>query len=351
VSAHSFGSDNHSGGHPEVIEAVLAANEGHAPGYGADPWTARVEELFREHLGPQASAFVVFNGSGANVAALRALGRPYDAVICPASAHLNVDECGAPERIAGVKLLTAECPDGKLTPELAESRITGVGDEHAVQPRIISISQSTELGTVYEPSEIAALAELAHEREMLLHIDGARLCNAAASLEVELRELVTDVGVDALSFGGTKNGLLLGEAVVLMRPEHAADFRFLRKQTLQLASKMRFISAQLEALLGGDLWLRAAGNANRMAGRLGAAIEALDGATLAHPVQANGVFAWLPDPAIDGLLETMPGDPPFHRWPSSERVEGSSLIRLLCSWDTSEADVDELAGAIADCLG
>ncbi len=262
MSGHDFASDNHSGAHPEVLEAVAAANQGHAPAYGADEWTARAESLFRDLFGPDARAFFVFNGTGANNTALRAIARPFDAVICPATAHLNVDECGAPERIAGVKLLEVGCPDGKLTPETAATRISHIGDEHASQARIVSISQATEMGTVYTPEQTLALAELAHEREMLLHVDGARLANAAVSVGVEMRELVTDCGVDALSFGGTKNGLLFGEAVVFLRPALAEDFLYLRKQSLQLASKMRFVAAQFEALLSADLWRRSASQAN-----------------------------------------------------------------------------------------
>lgn len=341
-----FASDNHSGAHPAVLEAVVAANEGHAAAYGADQWTARAEALFRDHFGDSARAFLVLNGTGANVTALRALARPFDAVICPSTAHLNVDECGAPERFGGVKLLEVDCPDGKLTPELAATRITHIGDEHVSQAQILSISQSTELGTVYTPEETRALAGFAHERGMLLHLDGARLSNAAASLGVTLRELVTDAGVDALSFGGTKNALLFGDAVVLLDPELATDFKYLRKQSLQLASKMRFLGAQFEALLSGDLWLRCASHANLMARRLGEAIESADGAELAHPVEANGVFARLPDPAVARLFE-LPGDPPFHVWASGEGEEGKSVIRLMCSWDTGDEDIERFSEALA----
>jgi threonine aldolase len=340
-----FASDNHSGAHPEVLEALARANEGHAPAYGDDAWSARATELFREHFGPDAQAYLVLNGSGANLVALRALTRPYDAVILPETAHINVDECGAPERIAGVKLLTVETPDGKLTPELAATRITRIGDEHASQPRVISISQSSEFGTVYTPAEISAIADLAHEHDLFLHIDRARLANAAVSLDAGLKELTTDCGADAVSVGGTKNGLLFADAVVLLRPELAEQMKYLRKQSLQLASKMRFIAAQFEAMLDGDLWKRTATQANAMAARLAEAIEAAEGAELAHPAQANEVFARLPAEAIDRLEADLPGELPFHRWPGEE-----NLIRLVCSWDTETGDVSAFERALSAAL-
>lgn len=339
---HDFASDNHAGAHPEVLEAIVAANEGHAGAYGADGWTEGAAEAFRRHFGPDARAFAVFNGSAANVLAIDALTRPHEAVICPETAHLNVDECGAPERIAGVKLLTVATEHGKLAPPDVERWERIRGDQHHVQPRVVSVAQATELGTVYAPEEIRALADRAHELGMLLHVDGARLANAAASTGASLAELTTDVGVDALSFGGTKNGLLLGDAVVFPRGEGAEGFEFVRKQGMQLASKMRFISAQLQALLEGDLWLRSASRANGMAARLGAAAEAIDGVTIVHPVEANAVFASLPRAAVDELLADLPGQPPFHVWD-----ERSSVVRWMCSWDTTEADVDEFGTAIA----
>ena len=341
-----FASDNHSGAHPEVLARLAAVNDGHVDAYGDDPYTGAAEERFREHFGEQAVAFLVFNGTGANVLALLAMCRSYEAVICPQTAHLNVDECGAPERIAGVKLLTVEAPDGKLTPERVAERIARVGDQHASQPRVISISQATELGTVYTAQEVGALAELAHEHGMLLHIDGARLANAAAGLGVPLRALTTDTGADAVSFGGTKNGLLLGDAVVFLRPELARDFSFVRKQSMQLASKMRFLAAQFEALLGGDLWHRNASQANAMARRLAEAISAIDGVRIAYSVESNGVFVSLPGDAIERLRSSLPGELPFHVWD-----EAAGIVRLMCSWDTTPDDVDGLASALAAALG
>ncbi len=343
---HDFASDNHAGAHPEVIEAIVAANVGHSGSYGADGWTERADEAFRRHFGPEARAFPVFNGSAANVLCVDALTRPHEAVICAATAHLNVDECGAPERIAGVKLLTVETEHGKLVPADLARWDAKRGDEHHVQPRVVSLTQATELGTVYDVAELEAIVDAAHGEGMLVHVDGARLANAAASLRVGLGELTTDVGVDAVSFGGTKNGLVGGEAVVFPRSEGAEGFEFIRKQGMQLASKMRFISAQLEALLADDLWLRSASHANAMATRLAAAVRGVAGVEITHPVEANGVFARLPRPAIDRLLAELPGEDPFYVWD-----EATGEARWMCSWDTTETDVDEFAKAIADAVG
>ncbi len=251
-----FGSDNFAGVHPEVLDAIARANEGHAVAYGHDEWTARAEEAFRHHFGPDARAFPVFNGTAANVLSLIATCETWQAAICTDTAHLHVDECGAPERLAGVKLIPIATEHGKLDPDAVTARITRVGDQHAVQPRVLTISQATELGTVYTAAEVAALAEAAHEHGLLLHVDGARLANAAVHLDTTLAAITTEAGADVVSFGGTKNGLMLGEAVVLLNPELGERFEFERKQLGQLASKMRFVSAQLEALLEGDLWRR-----------------------------------------------------------------------------------------------
>jgi threonine aldolase len=341
-----FGSDNHAGVHPEVLEAVAAANVGHADAYGADRWTARLGEAVRRHFGEDAVALPVFNGTGANVLCLELLGRPQEAVICTSDAHINVDECGAPERITGMKLLTVETEHGKLEPADLDRWESRRGDEHHVQPRIVSISESTELGTVYTPEEIGSIADAAHRKGMYLHVDGARLANAAAALGVPLSALTTAAGVDAVSFGGTKNGLMFGELAVFGGEIGPGPIPFARKQLMQLASKMRFLSAQFEALLGaGDLWLRSATHANRMAARLAARIEAIDGVEAVHPVEANGVFARMPTPAITHLHERLPGEHPFHVWDESEGV-----VRWMCSWDTTEADVDDLAVEVAAAL-
>ncbi len=340
--ARGFASDNFAGAHPDVMAAVAAANDGHAAAYGADPWTAACEERFREHFGPTARTLPVFNGTGANVICLRAALRPFEAAICPASAHLAVDECGAPEALAGVKLLTVPTPDGKLTPGLAASAVERVGDQHAVQSRLLSISNATELGTVYSVSETRALAEFAHSRGLLLHVDGARLANAAAALEVSLASLTADAGVDILSFGGTKNGLLFGDAVVVFGDELADGLEFVRKQSMQLASKMRFLSVQLATLLEDDLWLRNARHANAMARRLADAVMAIERVDLTQAVEANAVIATLPRAAIERLRESVPGELPFYVWD-----ERRDEVRWMCSWDTTPEDVDRFAEAVA----
>jgi threonine aldolase len=331
MSARGFASDNHAGALPEVLDAIARANTGHAVSYGGDEWTARVEELFRQAFGPDARAALVFNGTGANVVALHALCRPFEAVVCAATAHLNVDECGAPERVAGLKLLPVDTPDGKLTPALVEPRLVRFGDEHAVQPRVVSITQSTELGTVYGLDEIRSLTDQAHAHGMLLHVDGARLANAAVALGVSLSAVTTEAGVDVVSFGGTKNGLLLGEAVVFLRAGLGDEVAFLRKQSMQLASKMRFIAAQFEVLLTDGLWQRPAAHANAMAARLAEGVAGIPGVHVTQRVEANAVFAVVPPEVAAPLQE---------RWHFYTWDERSSEVRWMCSWDTTEEDVD-----------
>ncbi len=335
-----FASDNSAGIHPAVLEAIAAANAGHAFAYGDDDWTRRIERLFAERFGADAQTFLVWSGTAANVLCLRAVCRPWEAAICTDSAHLNVDEAGASEAIAGVKLLTAPTAHGKLTPELVESLIVRVGDVHAVQPRVISISQATELGTVYDQQEIAELSALAHARGLVLHMDGARLANAAAALGASLEALTA--GVDLLSFGGTKNGLIGAEAVVFLNPALAGGFQYLRKQSLHLASKMRFLAAQFDALLSDDLWLKLARNANAMAARLAEAISSIPHVEITRPVQANAVFATLPHEAIARLLERFQ----FYIWD-----ERRDEVRWMCAWDTTEDDVAALAEAVRAAVG
>jgi threonine aldolase len=338
----NFASDNYAPAHPDVLAAIAEVNAGPAKPYGADPWTARAEELLRAHLGEQARSFLVFNGTGANVLCFRALCRPWDSVVCAATAHVNVDEGGAPERIAGVKLHALATPDGKLTPDLVAPLLWRAGDEHVVQPRVVSVAQSTELGTRYSPDELAALAGFAHEHGMLLHVDGARICNAAAGLDLPLRAVVTDAGVDALSFGATKNGVLLGEAVVFLRPELADGVLYLRKQTLQLASKGRYLAAQYIALLEGDLWQRNAAHANAMAARLERAVAGVPGVRITQAVQANAVFAVIAPAAVEALHR----DFHFYVWD-----EPAGEVRWMCSWDTAPEDVDAFAAAITRTCG
>lgn len=338
-----FASDNYAPAHPEALAAVAAANVGHARAYGADPWTAKLREDIRAAFGPDAVAFPVFNGTAANVLCLHAVCKPWDAVIVTSNAHLHTDECGAPEAVAGLKLLAVDAPDAKLTPELAETTIRMVGDEHARQARVVSITQSTELGTVYSVAEVRALADWAHAHDLLLHVDGARLFNAAAALGEDPRAFTTDAGADLLSLGGTKAGLLGAEAVVLLHgAAHDDGLKFLRKQTMQLASKMRFASAQLSALLTDRLWERTAGHANLMAARLEAALAGVPSLTVTHPVQANVVFATLPPAATERLQE---------RWPFYVWDERTGEVRWMCAWDTTPEDVDAFAADVRAELG
>ena len=342
----TFASDNHAGAHPAVIEAIAAANDGHAPAYGADRWTARAEALLRDRLGDDARVFPVFNGTGANVLALRAACAPWGAAICAATAHLNADEGGAPERVGGVKLLTAPTADGKLRPADVERLCDRLGDEHQAQAQVVSIANATELGTVHTPAEVRALADAAHARGMALHVDGARICQAAASLGLPLRALTTDAGVDLLSFGATKAGALGAEAVVVLgggaRVRNADGLPFLRKQSLQLASKSRFLAAQLVALLEDGLWERLAAHANAMAARLADGVRGAPGLEITQAVQANAVFATLPRAAIERLQR----DWRFYVWDAAR-----SEVRWMCAWDTEAADVDRFAAAVRETLG
>jgi threonine aldolase len=332
-----FASDNYAGAHPEIVAALAVANGGHVTSYGADPYTAAATAAFRAHFGAQAKVFFVFNGTGANVVSLQSMTQRWDAVICADSAHINTDECGAPEKVAGLKLLTAPTPDGKLTPALVDLLAGGRGDEHRAQPRVVSITQSTELGTLYTVDEIATLAAHVHERGLLLHLDGARLANAAAALDVPLRACTTDAGIDVLSFGGTKNGLLLGEAIVVLNPDAVRGIDFLRKAAMQLASKMRFVGVQFETLLGSDLWLRSARHANAMAARLADALRDVPGVQITRPVQVNAVFATLPREVTARLQDQFH----FYVW-----NEHTGEVRWMCAFDTTEQDVDDFAEAI-----
>lgn len=344
TAVRGFASDNYSGIHPEVLAAIAAANDGHQIAYGEDQYTGRLQEVFRGHFGDSAQAFPVFNGTGANVTGLQSMLPRWGAVISASTAHINVDEGGAPERIGGFKLLTVPADDGKLTPELVDREAWGWGDEHRAQPLVVSITQSTELGTLYTVDEIAALAEHAHERGMKLHLDGARISNAAAALDVPLRAFTTDVGVDVLSFGGTKNGAMLGEAIVVLNPDAAEGLLYSRKYNMQLSSKMRFVSAQLIALLEGDLWLRNARHSNAMAQRLRSEVEqgiaegSIRGVAFTQPTQSNGVFATLPDGVADRLREKFR----FYDWDAARNE-----VRWMCSFDTQESDVDAFVAELS----
>jgi threonine aldolase len=339
-----FASDNYAGVHPAVLTALAEANGGHQGAYGADLYTARLAEVLGKHFGSQAEIFPVFNGTGANVVALTSLLPRWGAVIATSNAHIHTDENGAPERVSGLKILAIDTPDGKLTPALIDQQAWGWGDEHRAQPLAVSITQSTEVGTVYSVDEIHAIADHAHSLGMTLHMDGARIANAAAALQVPLRALTTDAGVDILSFGGTKNGLLYGEVIVALNPAASDGLVFLRKLSMQLASKMRFLSAQFLALLDGDLWLRSAAHANAMAHHLRHELEHahLDGLSFSRDTQANAVFAIIENSVADRLRESFA----FYDW---DRAAGE--VRWMTSFDTTEADVDALVAAVTKELG
>lgn len=339
-----FGSDNHSGISPEILKAIADANVEHALAYGDDEWCARTEALFREHFGPQAKVYFVFNGTGANVLNIDAMCRSHEAVVCAETAHINVDECGAPQRVVGCRLLTVDTPDGKLTPELVKTRLHGFGFEHHSQPRAISITQSTELGTLYTLDEIRALADLAHSYNMYLHMDGARLANAAVALGCSFKEMTTDLGVDCLSFGGTKNGMLMGESVVLLNPALDVDMKYRRKQMTQLCSKMRFVAAQFEAYLSTSLWRRNAEHSNRMAQLLCSELQPLTAThplKVMYPVQVNSVFVQLPADVWHALQKEYF----FYDWD-----EAANVVRWMCSFDTTEDDIHNFLSALKKLL-
>jgi threonine aldolase len=343
ASRRDFASDNYAGAHPEVIAALAAANGGHVTSYGEDPWTARLQRAFTDLLGEGVEAFPVFNGTGANVVGLQSMLTRWGAVITPSLAHINTDEGAAPEKVGGFKLVPVATPDAKLTPELIAA-VAGSRGVHQAVPQVVSITQSTELGTLYTADEIAAIADRAHALGLKVHMDGARIANAAAALGAPLREFTRDAGLDVLSFGGTKNGAIGAEAVVVLNPTAVEGIAFLRKSAMQLASKMRFVSAQLVALLADDLWLRSGAHANAMAARLRSGIEtglsdgSIRGVAFTQPTQANGVFATLPAGVADRLRDRFR----FYDW-----NEATGEVRWLTSFDTAEADVDAFVSAIA----
>ncbi len=342
-----FGSDNHSGASPEVLKAIAEANVDHALAYGDDEYCARVGELFKQTFGEQASVYLVFNGTGANVLNIDAMCRSHNAVVCAETAHINVDECGAPQRIVGCRLLTVPTPDGKLTPELVKTQLHGFGFEHHSQPRAISISQPTELGTLYTIDELKALADLAHSYDMYLHVDGARLANAAVALGCTFRQMTTDCGVDCLSFGGTKNGLLMGESAVILNPKLDVELKYRRKQMAQLCSKMRFMAVQFEAYLNGErrtengelvpLWRSNAEHSNRMAQLLYRELQDVPQVKVMYPVQVNSVFAQLPREVWTALQQEYF----FYDWDDAENV-----VRWMCSFDTTEEDIHNFVAAL-----
>jgi threonine aldolase len=336
----SFGSDNHARVHPAIMKALVDANAGDAVAYGADPWSTRATSALKRLAGASGEVYLVLNGSGANVLGLGLLLGRHEAVICASSAHINTDECGATERILGAKLLTVPAHDGKLTPQLIASRLTGRGDEHFAQPSVVCVTQATEFGTCYTLPELAAIHAFCTENGLRVFMDGARLANAAAHLGCSLSALAEHA--DVLSFGGTKNGAMGVEALVVMDPSCDGSTPYLRKQHMQLASKMRYLGVQLDALLTDDLWLRNAAHANAMASRLAEGLAVIPGVSVVHPVESDAVFARLDMSRIDALQKEWT----FHVWD-----EGESIVRWMTAFDTSETDVDEFLSAIAATAG
>ncbi|MBN2461122.1 MAG: low specificity L-threonine aldolase [Candidatus Cloacimonetes bacterium] len=337
-----FASDNNSGVHPEVMQAIQSVNKGHVIGYGDDEYTDRAVTLVKKHFGKEAQVFFVFNGTGANVLSCQAATRPFNSIICAETSHLHEDECGAPEKFTGCKVLTVPSRHGKISVPSIEKLVYGIGFEHHSQPRIISITQATELGTVYSLSEIRVIADYAHENNMILHMDGARLSNAVVHLDSTFRLSTADQGVDILSFGLTKNGGMLCEAVIFFNPDLVPNFKYIRKQGMQLGSKMRFISAQFIALLQNDLWKRNAYHANSMARLLAERLAEFPQIKITHKVEANGVFVIVP-PAIVSLLREKFF---FYYW-----NENISEIRLMTSFDTAEDDITGFIAELRSLLG
>ncbi len=336
-----FGSDNFSGVLPEIMEALNKANKGHVKAYGDDHYCTEAKNKFKALLGDNIDIYFAFNGTGANIIALSALTQSFHSVICADSAHIMVDECGAPEKITGCKIIPVATSNGKLTPELIQPHLHGFGTEHHSQPKVISITQSTELGTVYTPEEIKAICDLAHRHNMYVHIDGARIANAVASLNIDIKEITTNASVDVLSFGGTKNGMMFGEAVIFFNPDLAKYTKYIRKQNMQLYSKMRFIAAQFTALLSNDLWLRSAQHANKMAQLLKKEVEKIPQVKITQKVEANGVWAVIPKNKIAPLQQE------YFFW---EWNENRGEVRWLCSFDTTEEDIYNFAAALKSKL-
>jgi threonine aldolase len=332
IEKRGFASDNNAGIHPEVLKEITNANTGHVTGYGSDIYTEKALLLFKDQLGSSTETFFVYTGTAANVLGLSGIVRSWHSVITASTAHLEGDECGAPEKFIGCKVLVVDTPDGKVTPELIDKHMHGIDFEHHSQPKVISITQATEMGTVYSVKEISLISEYAHSRGMLLHMDGARLANAAVSLNLPFKAFTTDAGVDILSFGGTKNGLMGGEAICFLKPGLTADFKYIRKQGMQLASKMRFISAQYIAYFKNDLWKSCAVNANSMASILAEKLKSVPEVKITQKVASNGVFVIMSSEVAEKVRQHYF----FYPWD-----EKRSEWRLMCSWDTKLEDIEE----------
>jgi threonine aldolase len=337
----TFASDNYAPIHPAILQAIVDANRAHAVAYGDDEYSSRAIDLFKQHFGEHVDVFFVCNGTAANVLSFQAAARSYQAIVCASTAHINVDECGAPEKYTGCKLLAVPTKNGKITVGDIELLLSSVGFQHHVQPKVISIAQPTELGTLYSCEEIKVIVDFAHGHGMVVHMDGARLSNAAVALNKSLKEITGDVGVDILSYGGTKNGLMIGEAIIFFNKDLARDFQYIRKQAMQLVSKMRFIAVQFEALLSQDLYLVNARQANAMAKLLASRIQNMPGVTITQPVETNCIFATLDQRVIEQLQQKFP----FYVW-----NEQTSEVRWMCSFDTTEQDVDDFVNALSVCL-
>jgi len=337
MSVRFFGSDNNATVHPAVMEALNEANRGHAKAYGEDEWTQSADRVFKEIFGPTAEVFFVYNGTGANVIGMQSALSSYHGVICTEVSHINYDECGAAENFIGSKLLTIGTADGRITADRILPFLSVRGVVHHAQPKVVSLTQATEFGTVYESDSVRAIAKICHENDMYLHMDGARLSNAAASLGSELGEITGELGVDILSLGGTKNGVMFGEAIVVWKPELAEKLHYIRKQGMQLASKMRFISAQFTTLFGTDLWRENALHANGLATELAARLRSISGVEIVHPVEANGIFARLPRPALTRIQEEFF----FYEWDPDENT-----VRLMLSFDSTMEDVEEFVALV-----
>jgi len=336
-----FASDNNSGVHPAIMKELLRVNRGHVVGYGDDPFTETAKELIRKELGDETEVFFVFTGTGANVLGLAGVMKSWNSVITAHTAHIETDECGAPEKFVGCKVLTVDTPDGKLHPEMLARHMHGFDFEHHSQPGVISISQATEMGTVYTSGEVKELADYAHAHGLLLHMDGARIANAAVTLGVPFREFTSGAGVDILSFGGTKNGMMYGEAVCFLKPGLAEGFKYIRKQGMQLASKMRFIAAQYIAYLSGGLWKDCASHSNRMARELQRRLKDISGIKITQKVESNGLFVIMPDRVAAQLSREYF----FYPW-----NEQTSEYRLITSWDTTSDDIVQFADKLKSMM-
>jgi threonine aldolase len=341
ITKKGFASDNNSGVHPEIMFALSEANGGHVVAYGNDPFTEEAYKRFYQYFGDDIGIYFVFLGTAANVLGLGAVTQSYHSVICAETAHINEDECGAPEKFNGFKLLPVETSDGKITVEGIKKHVKGIGFEHHSQPKVVSITQVTELGTIYTVEEIKAICDYAHENNMYVHMDGARIANAAVSLNKSFREFTRDAGVDILSFGGTKNGMMYGEAIISFNDAIREEFKYLRKQGMQLASKMRFISAQFLRYLSNDLWYSNAKHANDMAKLLASEAGKIPEITITQKVEANGVFAKVPKEIIPELQKEFF----FYVWD-----EDDSVVRWMTSFDTTESDIQLFTEKIKELL-